>query len=530
LRPTLSSLDLQKDSNTNLYSAHVSILADIKDRTGAEVAQFSEDISRRGVASDVEKSKLDAITLQRHFIAPPGQYLLEVAIQDQNSGKSGAERIPFEVRKDAGVLSLSDVVLVRRAEPFRAEDDPSDPLQHGNQRVTPNLSGQLPIGSKDVPLFFIVHSDPNAVDAPVLNLEVLKDGKPAEGAPLISQQVRKARFSSYLASLSIDPPSDGQYEVKLSLTQGGKTAEAHASFLLAGAQPVVAERRSTDAGAIPPVAPAPSAPGDAAVADRPISPIVPASRFAITFPATAMKPPSADTVKSLLADAARYATAYSHSLPNFFCEQVTNRSIDPHGTGQWKHADKFTELLTFVDHQESRKLLVRENGKVKSHTDKGDIAGVVSAGEFGGVLAGVFRPSSKTEFQWKETGLLGDGTVQVFDYHVTRAHSILNVGGDKTTFVACHGQVFVDSATRGVRRITMVADDVPKASRVHAASVSVDYDYVAIKDHDYLLPVSAQVEVNHDRGASDLNQIEFRNFHRFSSTARLLNDATDAKP
>jgi hypothetical protein len=76
----------------------------------------------------------------------------------------------------------------------------------------------------------------------------------------------------------------------------------------------------------------------------------------------------------------------------------------------------------------------------------------------------------------------------------------------------------------------MVADDVPKASRVHAASVSVDYDYVAIKDHDYLLPVSAQVEVNHDRGASDLNQIEFRNFHRFSSTARLLNDATDAKP
>jgi VWFA-related protein len=526
----LSSLDVQEDSNTNLYSAHVSILADIKDKTGTEVAHFSEDIPRRGIASDDEKSKLEAITLQRHFIAPPGQYLLEAAIQDQNSGKSGAARIPFEIPKDSGVPSLSDVVLVRKAEPFRGEDDPSEPLQHGDQRVTPNLSGRLPIGSKDVPLFFIVHSDPNAVDAPVLDVQVLKDGKPAEGAPMISQQVRKARFSSYLASLSIDPPKDGKYEVKVSLTQGGKTAEAHASFILAGVQRVAAEKLSADAGAISPVPPAPNASGDPAVPNSPISPLAPAGRFAITFPTTAIQPPSPEELKSVLADAAHYATGYSHSLPNFICEQVTNRSIDPHGRGQWKHADKFTELLTFIDHQESRTFLVREHYKAKSHTDTGDTAGVVSVGEFGGVLEGVFRLSSKTDFQWKETGVLGDGTVQVFDYHVARAHSILDVGAGTTTFVACHGQVLIDNATRGVRRITMVADDVPNASRVHEVSVSVDYDYIAIRNHDYLLPVSAQIEVTHDRGARDLNQIEFRNFHRFSSTTRILNDATDAKP
>jgi VWFA-related protein len=525
----LSSLDVQEDSNTNLYSAHVSILADIKDKSGAEVAHFSEDIPRRGAASDVEKSKLEAITFQRHFIAPPGQYLLETAILDQNSGKSGAERIPFEIPKDSGMPSLSDVILVRRAEPFRAEDDPAEPLQHGNQKVTPNLSGQLPVGNKDVPLFFIAHSDPDAVDAPVLNVQVLKDGKPAEGAPMISQQIRKARFSSYLASFSIDPPRDGQYEVRVSLTQGGKTAEAHASFILAGFQPVASKRPTANAGAISPVPPAPSAPGDAAIPDTSIPPDVPAGRFAITFPTTAIQPPTADELKSLLADTAQFATEYSHSLPNFVCEQITNRSIDPHGRGQWKHADKFTELLTFFDHQESRTFLVREHYKAKSHTDTGDTAGVVSVGEFGGVLEGVFRPSSKTDFQWKETAVLGDGTVQVFDYHVARAHSILDVGAGTTTFVACHGQVFIDSATRGVRRITMVADDVPNTSRIHAVSVSVDYDYIAIRNHDYLLPAAAQVEVTHDRAARDLNQIEFRNFHRFSSSSRIINDATEAK-
>jgi VWFA-related protein len=526
----LSGLDVQEDSNTNLYSAHISILADIKDKSGVEVAHFSEDIPRRGAASDVEKSKLEAITFQRHFIAPPGQYLLETAILDQNSGKSGAERIPFEISKDSGTPSLSDVVLVRRAEPFRAEDDPSEPLQHGNQKVTPNLSGQLPVGNKDVPLFFIAHSDPDAVDAPVLNVQVLKDGKPAEGAPIISQQIRKARFSSYLASFSIDPPKDGQYEVRVSLTQGGKTAEARASFILAGFRPSASDKPAADAGAVSPVPPAPSVPGDAAIPDTSIPPVVPAGRFVITFPTTAIQPPTADELKSFLADAAHYATGYSHSLPNFVCEQVTNRSIDPHSRGQWKHEDKFTELLTFFDHQESRKLLVREHYRAKSHKDTGeDMAGVVSVGEFGGVLEGVFRTSSKTEFQWRETGVLGDGTVQVFDFQVARAHSILDVGAGTTTFVACHGQVFIDSATRGVRRITMVADDIPNASRVHAVSVSVDYDYIAIRSHDYLLPVAARVEVTHDRAARDLNQIEFRNFHRFSSSSRIINDATEAK-
>jgi hypothetical protein len=525
----LSALDIQEDSNTNLYSAHVSILADIKDKNGAEVAHFSEDIPRRGATSDVEESKFEAITFQRHFIAPPGQYLLEAAILDQNSGKLGAERIPFEIHKDSGVPSLSDVVIVRKAEPFRNDDDPSEPLQHGNQKVTPSLTGRLPIGGKDVLLFFIANSDPNGADAPLLNVQVFKDGKPAEGAPIISQQIKKARSASYIASLSIDPPKDGQYEARVSLTQGGKTAEALASFILAGFQPVASEKRSAEAGAIVPVAPAPSVPGDAAIPDPPITSVVPAGRFAITFPTTAIQPLSPVELKSLLADAAQFATGYSHSLPNFVCEQVTNRSIDPHGRGQWKHADKFTELLTFFDHQESRTLLVREHYNAKSHTDTGDKAGILSVGEFGGVLEGVFRPSSKTEFQWKGTAVLGDGTVQVFDYHVARAHSILDVGAGTTTFVACHGQVYIDSATRGVRRITMVADDVPNTSRVHAVSVSVDYDYIAIRNHDYLLPVAAQVEVTHDRAARDLNQIEFRNFHRFSSTSRILNDSTEAK-
>jgi VWFA-related protein len=530
----LSSLNIQQDLSTNLYSAHVSIVADVKDNSGAVVAHFSEDIPRRAVLTDVERTKFEAITLQRHFIAPPGSYVLEAAIFDRNSNKAGAQRMPFEIPGASGAPSLSEIVLVRKTEPFRAGEDTSEPMQHGNDKVVPNLSGQLPLGAKDFAMFFIAHVDPNAPEPAMLGIQVLKDGKPMEDAPIVYQQARKARFSSYLAHLSVDPPKDGLYEVKAILTQGKKSAEARAEFTLAGVQPAGPDTSAAaNVSSGPNASDSPAAPGPANAPDPHAAPapaIPPASpgRLLITFPANPAQPPAPEELKSILEDASRNAMEYSHSLPNLMCEQVTNRSVDPKSTGQFRHKDKLTELLTYVDHEEARTLLVMDRNGARHHKDTGDTGGAISAGEFGGVLEGVFRPLSKTDFQWKEAGALGDGTVQVFDYRVARANSIMDVGAGTTTYVGCHGQVFIDGATRGVRRITMVADDVPKNSRVQAASVSVDYDYVAINNHDFLLPVSAQIIVSHDGHETDLNQIQFRNFHRFSSTARILDDYKEA--
>jgi len=37
--------------------------------------------------------------------------------------------------------------------------------------------------------------------------------------------------------------------------------------------------------------------------------------------------------------------------------EVTDRSVDVQGTGQWKHRDTITELLRFVDKNETRTTL-----------------------------------------------------------------------------------------------------------------------------------------------------------------------------
>jgi hypothetical protein len=181
--------------------------------------------------------------------------------------------------------------------------------------------------------------------------------------------------------------------------------------------------------------------------------------------------------------------------------------------------------LTYFEHEENRTLLeMEQNGSTSSH-DTENLRGAVSDGEFGFTLSGLFRPSSKADFQWKETGVLGDGTVQVFDYRVSPEHSTFNLRAslNDVVTVGYHGQVYIDTVTRMVRRMTKEADHVPPKYPIQAALISVDYDFVVLNDHDYMLPISAQVILKRGNRQLDMNEIRFRNFRRFGSNLRILN-------
>ena len=73
-----------------------------------------------------------------------------------------------------------------------------------------------------------------------------------------------------------------------------------------------------------------------------------------------------------------------------------------------------------------------------------------------------------------------------------------------------------------------MVDDLPENSRARATSISLDYDYASINNHDYLLPFGARVIVRQDRGETDLNEIEFRKFRRYGSNVRILQGFKEA--
>jgi VWFA-related protein len=517
----VSELQIKKDTHTNLYSAHVSIVAQIKDKNGTVIEHFSEDIPRHGALDAAEKAKSEAITMQRHFIAPPGEYVLEAAVMDRFSGDAAAERVSFDVPEAPAGPALSDMILVRRINTFSADADSMEPLRYENGKVTPNLSGQVTHDAKTVSLFFILHPDPKVSEPPTLEMEVLRDGRPAGHTPLPYHPGNGAGPIPYMATLQTSALAPGFYDVTAQLMQGGKKVQSTIGFTVEGNQPLIAGNAAPE--------------GDTKLQMPGIDSHA-AGQLEITVPDKAVPPPSAEELKSIIEDARKRAVSYAEGLPNFMCVEVTNRSVDPTGEGRWKHRDTVMELLVYRDKTETRSTLEVDGKPV--NVDRESMKGQFSSGEFGGVLNAVFDPAAKADFQWKETDALGTGTVQVFSYRVAKENASFKVtGSDKSTgangvqiTVGFHGQAFIDSATRSVRRVTLEADDIPRDFSVRSTAMAVDYDYVVINAHDYLMPITAEVSLKQGRREAVLNEMEFRDYKRFGSNMKILGYKPVDKP
>jgi VWFA-related protein len=519
-----SGLDVKEDTHTNLYSARVAIVAQVKDSGGVVIEHFGEDIARRGALEAMDRDKSLAVTMQRHFMEIPGKYVLEVAVKDENSEKMSAQRITFEIPAVSSGPALSDMVLVRKMDTFNEDADPLEPLRYESGKVTPNLSGTVPHDSKTVSLFMILHPDPKVSDPPTLEMQVIRNGKAGRQTPLPLRVSSTDAAMPYLASFQTKSLAPGDYKVRATLNQGGDTATQEIAFTVEGQPGDTAVAGPTGHGGSG--APADDSPLTLEAASGPVG------ELAITATTNAIPPPTPEESQALIADARDRAVGYKSGLPNFMCVEVIDRSLDPTGRGSWKHRDTITELLRYRDKNEDRSVL-EVNGRQPQSSNAADIKGATSTGEFGDVLGAVFEPSAKADFKWKETDTLGNGTVQVFDYRVTRENSTFGVRGsfDVDLKVSFHGKVFVDTATHSVRRITLIADDLPKDFPTRASTVTVDYDYVSINAHDYLMPISAEVSLLEGRHEASLNTIQFRDYRRFGSNVKILNfRAVEEKP
>jgi hypothetical protein len=500
-------LKTKQDANTNLYTAHITVAGRIRDKAGVVVEHFGEDITKRGALEQMDRDHTGTIELHRYFLTTPGEYTLEVAVSDELGGKVGAQRIPFTIPPPAG---LSDIVLVRRMDPVHEndDDDPLEPLRYDKGRVTPNLTGELPENAKGVSLFFIVHPDNPAVKgAPMLELEVTRDGRAGRRAmvplhiPPDADGAAVPNLSSFGSALA-----PGDYVVKAYFAQGGTKAEREIAFHVDGE---VAASAAAGAAKV-----------DVALTVGDTGTHAPGS-LAIGAATNPFPPLPAAEAHQLIEDARAAALDYSEGLPNFMCVEVTNRSVDPSASGRWKLQDTIVELLRYRDKTETRNTL-EINGKT-SNLDRETMKGANSTGEFGGVQRLIFGEKSKAEFTWKETDQLNDQPVQVFNYKVAQPNSGFEVvDTDNRVFKpAIHGQVFVDAATRRVRRVTLIADEVPESFKMRATSIAVDYDYVSINNHDYLLPVSAEMRLVKGHAAV-MNTMEFRDYKRFGSSMRIV--------
>ena len=240
----------------------------------------------------------------------------------------------------------------------------------------------------------------------------------------------------------------------------------------------------------------------------------------LCLPGAAQRPTSEAQTRAL--DTARdIALHYAGQLPDFICNEQVKRS-DRTGPNNIQ-VDRLTIQLSYSGQKEKYKL-VSVNG-IKTDQSFESLDGLITGGEFGSLLLGVFDPSSSADFQWKEPTTVRKHPATVYTYRIARAksHYILGLragdGNMVTAPAGYHGEVVLDNETSRVLRLTASADDIPKDSGILQSSVEVDYDFVDVAGRSYLLPSqsTAQMERSYRQISNAVTFTDYRKFEADST-------------
>lgn len=523
----VSQLRVHEDANTHLSSVHAIIVAQIRNEKGAVVDRFSEDIPLHEAPDFLRSPAGQFLTMQRHFSADPGSYTLETVVFDGIAQKAGAQRTTFSIEHGSHGPALSDMALVRSIEPLHSDTASFEPMRYMNGRIVPDLIDDLPENTRNLSVFFLVHPLPPSAGQPQLEMQIFRNGEPLGKMPLELRKTDGLGAVPYLGTIGGHAFPAGHYKVIATFTQGGKTATSSAEFSVEG---TIAATMASSATAFSATSgTSENAEQLNAEQRQTANAALTNSKFVISSPANPLPPPTEAQIHDMIEGARQRALSWSDSLPNFMCLEVTDHSIDPRGEGDWQHKDTMVQLMRYLDHQESR-TTIQLNGQKTQENIAGqvplptDVDFAHSNGEFGGMFQAVFDPSAHAKFTWKESDVLNGQPVQVFDYTIDAAHSSFDVTGlnNSQHVVAFHGEVYLDAATHSIRRISINADDIPEMLHVRATSISVDYAWVTINNHDYLMPSRGAVSLREGKHQAVLNAFEFRNYRRFGAQVRIV--------
>ena len=234
-------------------------------------------------------------------------------------------------------------------------------------------------------------------------------------------------------------------------------------------------------------------------------------------------PPGISDQERILSAARRIALNYSQSLPDFICDETVRRFESPRGV--WELKDTLEVKLSYFDQKEEYQLLSR-NGHLSTLSYR-EVGGAVTEGEFGSTLLAIFAPETQTKFAWAHWTTLRKRPAHVFTFRIDVAHSTYRMEfghrpgqAENRVVTGQHGTVYVDAETDQVVRIVADSDSIPPDFPVRTATTLLDYGFVGVGEHQYLLPLRAEVRMATDN-LHIRNLVEFHGYRRFAGESRI---------
>jgi hypothetical protein len=258
-------------------------------------------------------------------------------------------------------------------------------------------------------------------------------------------------------------------------------------------------------------------------------------------PVAAALPPSAEGL-ALLEQARKATLGAAETMPDYLVKQQITRS---HAYGQSKNWAVYDRLSIAVSYRqtagEDYKLLSVDGVPATADQSYGmKLGGTTSTGEYVTALSQLFRPESRAEFNMVDTDTLRGRPAIVYEYEVKKQFSHQSLTWGERDSIAQHtiagsrGRIWVDRENYRVLRFEQISTEIDPGFPITAASMMIDYEWVAINEQEHLLPSRALVELT-DRfqGQTEQtrNEILFRGYRKFGAEVKIIDvDEKDFPP
>ncbi len=260
--------------------------------------------------------------------------------------------------------------------------------------------------------------------------------------------------------------------------------------------------------------------------------------------------PDSDALFKMLVPVANYVSTTLQQLPNFLAtrEIISFEGQPPH------IASRSTSIVTYRDHKE---VVEKADGSGKINQTQG----LVTHGVFGPILGTVFKDALTGSIRWGRWEAGANGAVAVILYAVpvekshysvwttcqatvcisnaadaddlraSRGQTMIGSGTENLNPAAYHGEIAFDPVSGAILRIAIVADMPPPSVSVVGDNIFVEYGAVEIGGKSYICPVRS-ISLLIERAAIHasgvempqrlLNDVVYRQYHRFGSVSRML--------
>ena len=269
-------------------------------------------------------------------------------------------------------------------------------------------------------------------------------------------------------------------------------------------------------------------------------------------PASVSPRPSAAEARDVLESTRKATLAAAGGMPDFVVRQLVRRSAAQGETRNWRQQDQLVVATSYRESaggEQYKLLAVNGLPTTEAARERGgydQAGGATSTGEFASLLIKLFKPEYETDFQAADTDTLRGRRTLIYDFTVKKDknfnHVIYGRGpGARSTVTGLRGRVWIDRELFRVLRAEYATTEIASDFPIRQVVNEIDFDWVTINEKKYLLPIAAEVvfttvepltyydprverKVTEMRTYQTRNEIRFRNYQRFGSEVKIIED------